>query len=349
MARIEVSDTTLRDGAKARLQWPQGQAASFPISYGPTPIQMVEQHGSCNVFLKRDDLIDDLGWGHKLRKLNYVFSSALQGGITHVVLDGQLQSNCCACASIYGPGFGLIVDLILRAKPPTYVTGNHALMVEAGGLIKFIGERGDGEDAKRHRAAEIHRDGGRPLVLPTGMSTPEALNAGIELAREVVAYQSDQGFAFDALVVPVGTGGTVLGIEVGRMLLGQRWRVVGICIDDLSPTSYISQFRKAYSAFRSRAYPELPIKLTNPELVWPVDHAGYKIQTPEANAEAARMASYHGIALDPTYMAKAWAGALNWLDAHQAVTNALVVHTGGNLHSNSTLRPANERDQHNLD
>jgi len=296
-----------------------------------TPVEPVGRRWGRDLFVKREDRIDPWGFGHKVRKVHHVFSAARAAGVTDVVLDGCVTSNCCACAATYARSYGLGARLVLRADRPEHVEGNHARMLAGGADVRFVGAGGDATAAKEEWAESLRTAGANPLVLATSMSTTVALGAGVDLAREIRAFEWQTGITVDVVFIAAGTGGSVLGLTIGRALLGRSWRVVGVCIDDLPCEGYAPWLEDSYRRARAEAYPSLPSTPTLPDLYWPQWHQGYGIPATAALAEATRVERLHGIRLDARYMAKTWTGAMDWLAAHRGVGIALVVHTGGTL------------------
>jgi D-cysteine desulfhydrase len=293
-----------------------------------TPVVSLGRHGSCDVLAKREDLLDQLRLGFKLRKVRWVFARAQADGVTDVILDGVDDSGCLAAAASLGGAFSLRVHVIVRGERPERPTGRLLQTMETATSVAFVDPSGPADEAKALKAAEIRSAGGTPRVLPVGLSTAESLWAGIELAAEIAAYEESAGSAFDALIVAVGTGGTVLSLEVARVLLGRPWQVVGVCIDDDAPADYAAGFAQLCESAKAW-FPRSLSGIEGPQLVTLSDHRGYRIPSSSANREAQAIARRYGLEFDETYVAKAWAGGLEWLADHPEIGRALFVVTGG--------------------
>src|SRR6184192_1652589 len=125
------------------------------------------------------------------------------------------------------------------------------------------------------------------------------LLAGLELAGQLASPP-------DAIVLPLGTGGTAAGLALAVTVLGWPTRVVGVRV---APRIVANRWRTtwlAYAARRLLAHRAVP--LPAPRSLDIVDGLGegYGHPTPEGEA-AERLASEHGLTLDPTYGAKAFA------------------------------------------
>jgi 1-aminocyclopropane-1-carboxylate deaminase/D-cysteine desulfhydrase-like pyridoxal-dependent ACC family enzyme len=121
----------------------------------------------------------------------------------------------------------------------------------------------------------------------------------LELAAQIAS-------APDAIVLPLGTGGTAAGLALAVTALGWPTRVVGVRVAPRLVANRWRTMRLARAARRLLADRGVP--LPAPRSLDLVDGVGqgYGHPTPEGDA-AERLASEHGLTLDPTYGAKAFA------------------------------------------
>jgi 1-aminocyclopropane-1-carboxylate deaminase/D-cysteine desulfhydrase-like pyridoxal-dependent ACC family enzyme len=300
-----------------------------PLAGSDTPLEPLGQHGTCELFAKREDLLEPVGLGFKVRKVRWTYARAEADGVTDVILDGVTHSGCCAAAATLGRAFSLRVHVFLRGERPENPTGRLLQTLTSATSVEFVDPTRPADEAKLRKAEEIREHGGVPRVYPIGLSTPEALWGGIELAAQITDYEEEVGTPFDAVIVAVGTAGTAAGLDVGCFLLDRPWQVVGVCIDDEAPADYvpvIATLRRSMQAL----FPELP-EVGALELVSLSDHRGYQVPSPIAAREADEVSRLYGLEFDPTYVAKAWAGGLEWLEEHPAIRRALFVVTGGQV------------------
>jgi D-cysteine desulfhydrase len=113
----------------------------------------------------------------------------------------------------------------------------------------------------------------------------------------------------DAIVVPLGTGGTAAGILLGVAYLGWSTRVVAVRV---APRFVANRWRTHRLAGRAAQL----LERVNPQFRIPrsafrvevVDGLGAGYGEPSPAGERARLvAAGHGLRLDPTYGAKAFA------------------------------------------
>src|SRR4029077_17230897 len=141
--------------------------------------------------------------------------------------------------------------------------------------------------------------------IPGGGAHPRAvvghLLAGLELASQLASPS-------DAIVLPLGTGGTAAGLALAVTALGWPTRVVGVRV---APLMFANRWRTtwlAHAARRLLAHHDIRIPhLASRIPLVVVDGVGQGYGHPTAEGEAAaRLASQHGLILDPTYGAKAF-------------------------------------------
>ncbi|MGH7606000.1 MAG: pyridoxal-phosphate dependent enzyme, partial [Gemmatimonadales bacterium] len=119
--------------------------------------------------------------------------------------------------------------------------------------------------------------------------------AALELAGQIAAPP-------DAIVVPLGTGGTAAGIALGMAWLRWPTRVVAVRV---APRIVANRWRTLRLARKAAALLGQPAATLRLQVV---DGLGRGYGHPTAEGErAAALAATHGVRLDPTYTAKAFA------------------------------------------
>ena len=131
----------------------------------------------------------------------------------------------------------------------------------------------------------------------------------------------------DVCVVALGSGGTAGGLAAGFEAEGMKTQVVGVCVSTPPWVLRLASLWLARACAR-RVGVHATLSTMRRRLTMDVRFlgAGYGHATPEG-AEATRLASEHaGIVLDPTYTAKAFAGAL-WQVRARRAEHVLYWHT----------------------
>jgi D-cysteine desulfhydrase len=256
-----------------------------PISLGiwPTPIEsaprLAKKLGLVQLWFKRDDLGGLGGGGNKIRKLEYTLAQAIAAGADTVITSGGPQSNHARLTAAASARLGLRCVLVLGGteRPKT---GNVLLDELAGAEVRWAG------DTPLDEAVEIHKKDA--FVIPLGGSSRASIEGYATCAREL----KDQVEDFDAVVVALGSGGTMAGLvkELGPE------RVVGVDSGALTdPEKAVTDLLGAPADLR-------------------IDRnqvgAGYAALTDPVRAALALVARTEGVFLDPTYTGRAMASLI---------------------------------------
>ena len=287
----------------------------MPLADGlPTPVEQVDER----LWIQRDDLTSSGYGGNKVRKLEFVLPVAARRG-GPVVSAGGSGSHHLLATAIYAGALGLDVDAVVYPQPETDDSRRTeaALAGRTNVHVTRIPHPYLMPAALAGRLAALA--GRRPFLLWPGASTPVGtlgyVSAGLELAGAL-----GRGDEPDVVVVPFGSGGTAAGLALGLALAGwQRARVVAVRVTDrvvanratLSGLEAATAGVLALGGWRPR-----PGRLE-------VDGAwagpGYGHPT-AAGRQASKWAGRYGLALEPTYTAKAFAAALRaWREGERVV------------------------------
>jgi len=286
------------------------RATLAPCSLGdwPTPLEpagpLGRASGVAELTIKREDRSSARYGGNKVRGLEFLLADARPGTV-FVTLGGTGSTHCLATAVHAAAAAGRAV-LAQFPQPDTPASravasacrANAALVVHARtrGLLPLA------VLTAWRRAGAL----GPRRWIPGGGAHPRAvvghLLAGLELAAQIAAPP-------DAIVLPLGTGGTAAGLALAVMALGWPTRIVAIRV---APRIVANRWRTTWLAHRAARLlaghdiriPHLASR--NPLVVVDGLGDGYGYPTPQGEA-AERLASEHGLTLDPTYGAKAFA------------------------------------------
>jgi len=286
------------------------RAALQPRRLGewPTPLEpapaLAGALGVAALGLKREDRAAAPGGGNKVRGLEFLLAGVPPG--TVFVTAGGTGSTHCLCTAVHAAALGHQTVLAQFRQPDTVASRAVAA-------------------ACAHRAALIVRAPGPatlPLAvlrawrragalgarrwIPGGGAHPRAV-AGHLLAGLELATQTPE--APDTIVLPLGTGGTAAGVALAMAALGWPTRVVAVRV---APRFVANRWRTMSLARRGvRLLARHAIRIPFPVSRFPlvvVDGLGKGYGHPSPQGEAARrLASEHGLRLDPTYGAKAFA------------------------------------------
>jgi len=273
--------------------------------------------GLPELWIKRDDRTGEPYGGNKVRKLEFLLADAVARGHRTVLTTGALGSNHALATTIYAQASGLRALLVLIPQPVTPHVRRTLLLDHAyGATIHAVPSIAA---ARRRVLALLARGalaGDRPYLVPTGGSsaigTLGYVNAGLELGEQIAAGEMPEPAA---VVVPLGSGGTVAGLVAGLRLAGLATRVLAVRVTDLLPPTPRFLARLANRALGElvrlgAAVPSLTIRAEDVVVRSDWLGPGYGAVTPDGVAAAARLRESEGLTVETTYGAKALAGAL---------------------------------------
>jgi D-cysteine desulfhydrase family pyridoxal phosphate-dependent enzyme len=307
-----------------------------PLGFFPTPLHAMSRlsgHlGGPRLLVKRDDLTGFALGGNKVRKLELFLGEARATGADVLLTAGGHQSNHARITAAAAARAGLGCVLVLSGGAPAAYSGNLALDRLFGAELRFVASGPEREPALARTAAELRAAGRRPLLIPIGGSTPLGALGYVEAAREAARQLQTLGLPPTAPLTIIhgsSSGGTQAGLVVGCRLAELGARVIGVSADETR-----ADLTRMVAEIVGPLAERLGVPVPPAEAVDVRDEyvgAGYGLPTP-ASEEAARLfARLEGIALDPTYGAKAAAGLVD-LVARGALgrdETVLFWHTGG--------------------
>lgn len=288
------------------------RTAFAPCSLGSRPTPLEAQPALAGalrleaLWLKREDRAG----GNKMRGLEFLLAGPRPRSV-FVTIGGDGSSHALATARA-AKSLGYRTALALFRQPETEASKRVAaatadsanFVVRASSLLTL-----PWAVLRAWRAAH-HLGRGTPHWIPGGGADPRAvighLLATLELATQLDAPP-------DAIVVPLGTGGTAAGIALGVAWLGWSTRVIAVRV---APRLVANRWRtlrlarKAASLIRQAGIefgvPRASIRVDI------VDGMGPGYGHPTEEGERARgFAEPFGIRLDPTYGAKAFSVMLS--------------------------------------
>lgn len=294
----------------------------------PTPIYRVprlERELGREFWIKREDALDDLGCGHKIRKLAALMPEIEAAGASVMVTAGSLPSTQTTAVSLIAVRRGLKAHVVYMGdvqEKPCALSGAYLACCLAGPELTWFPHRRWTEvDAALSEVCERERARGEhPYVVPPGISEDGGLQGSVQLGMELAAQLPR---CKTHLVVAAGSGGTALGIAAAGRIAGLPWTVHAACI---ATDAQSTRVRLADLARRHM----LDVL---PEVTDVAFGGGYGAADAELRTLAWRIAIDHGLVLDTTYVLKAFQAARLLCKQGRIPASAAVVlvHTGGNI------------------
>lgn len=290
----------------------------------PTPIQyMGRLAGGQDVFMKRDDLLGFSFGGNKFRIAMAFLEDMERKGGNFMVSYGSPASNlnrtvASLCKSRKVPCL-LIVSKEEGAGEQTF---NRQIAENTGAEQVVCG--------KNHVALTVEQvmedlksRGYRPYYLygnQYGLGNEAAARKAYLGAYEEIRRWEEERVELTHIFCASGTGMTQGGLVAGKIAAGGREEIVGISVarDEERGSEAVRRYAGDGAGTR--------------DVVFEADYrcGGYGLYDPYIERVIEEMMDNHGIALDPTYTGKAYAGMMKWLERYgTGEEKVLFIHTGG--------------------
>lgn len=309
----------------------------FPLAVLPTPLvratRLEAALGSGPLLVKRDDLIGFGAAGNKTRPLEYLLGAARAQGADVLVTGGGPGSNFCPAAALAARAAGLDCELVVWGSPAG--APNLALAVAAGARLHPTGgtDRAAVDELVEKRAAALAGEGRRPYAVPRGGSTGLGAVGFATAAAELAEQLHARAVRPAAIVLPVGSGGSVAGLLAGLSSVMPEVPVVGVSVS--RPLDEVGRHVLDLAGGCARLLGGPPPRPGQLRLV-DGRGAGFGTASPRER-ERARLALHtEGYLLDETYGAEAFAVAAD-LALERPEGPVVWWHTGGQIPAAASL------------
>uniref|UniRef100_A0ACD5VIJ3 Uncharacterized protein n=1 Tax=Avena sativa TaxID=4498 RepID=A0ACD5VIJ3_AVESA len=308
----------------------------------------------------RDDLLHPLANGNKARKLDALLPLLRRRGATDLITCGGCQSAHAAAVAVHCAEWGIRSHLLLRGEQLDVPTGYNLISLMFGNVTyaarsvyahrdemlyeharKVAGASGTvlwADDIVRDDLAmdeEIlcENDSRRVVIVKEGAGTVQALLGVIRLVEHLSNLPSFQKDEEVHIVVDAGTGTTAVGLALGAVCLGLRWRVTAVMLAD-TLERYQEQEKSLISDFKGLCHEGCRDMIGADSLVHWVDRSSPRKFGKVLSGEIAscrHIAQQTGILLDPVYTLAAWEQAVDLCRGDDRGAKVVMIHTGGTL------------------
>lgn len=234
-------------GGKAVLPW--APMFARPSSLIAANRELRSLTGVERLFIK-DEGSDNIAiYGNKVRKYEFLLPNLYYGGVRKIYSHGAYGSNHCshlALAARFSEFHAAprtdTMDVVLNLYPQA-ITENVLiklrLLAASGASMRFLeGDAAVGLSIKLLRQLNRTTERSAEGFIDPGGSSPLSVlghvEAVMELARQIESGSCEMDGPPDYVFLPLGTGGTTMGLAVGFYLLGWPTRIVSTCSQDKS-------------------------------------------------------------------------------------------------------------------
>ena len=294
-----------------------------------TPVVFLED-GANQIYIKREDMFPFSFGGNKARKAFYFFREIDAGDYDAVVTYGSSSSNHCRVVSNMAAARKLPCYIISpeEASKPTF----NSKMMELFGAGITVVPVAQVHDTIEARLQELRRAGKNPYFIAGGGHGSLGTQAYVDCYQEIREYERRTGVFFDYIFLASGTGTTQAGLVCGQLLYGDERQIVGISIARKNPRGrqvVLDSVAEYLAETAQLPYSEEEIQAAT---IFEDGYTGdgYGQQNEKIKDTIRHMLTHHGIPMDSTYTAKAWAGMQSYLSERKITgKTVLFIHTGG--------------------
>ena len=291
-----------------------------------TPVDFLCEYKGNRLFIKRDDLLPFCFGGNKARIAAAHFRNIDSGRYDSVVVYGGGTSNLCRVTANMAAARGL--PCIIISPEENYTESVNSRLARFFGAQTVLCPVAQVPSAIERVLSGLRNNGFIPYFIPGGGYSPTGTSAYIDCYSEITGYETENRIFFDYIFHASGTGTTQSGLVCGALMNGDKRKIIGISIARENPRGRhaVLDAVKAYFKEKERNIPEAQIE----EAV--IFEDGYLSDENAADGEATadRIFRETGIALDPVYTAKAFAGTEKYISENGIRDkNILFIHTGG--------------------
>lgn len=302
----------------------------------PTKIERLERLSKeldVNIYLKRDDQTGSEISGNKIRKLEFAVKEALEDGCDYLITCGGIQSNHARATVAVAAKLGLGAYLVLRGDEDSKVEGNYFLDKILGAKVKLISP----EEYSNSRTEimeeiknDLYKNGYKAYVIPEGASNGIGSFGYINAMEEVEMQEKEMGIDFDAIVLPVGSGGTYAGLYYRNHISNRKSKIYGVNVSNDA-----EYFKRAILGLLDEVTiytgEKTNVKKEDINILDGYVGRGYALSTQEEIDFISKFAKAEGVVLDPVYTSKAMYGMVSEIKkgTFNGCKNILFIHTGG--------------------
>jgi len=280
-----------------------------------SPVQEIDisyLNTSCELFIKREDLLHPVVSGNKFRKLKYNLQKAEKLNIKTVITFGGAFSNhiSATAAACQKRGFNCVgiirgEELGLDLQKTLNNNSTLAFAAECGMKFKFISRSAYREKDSETFLKQLHLEFPNSYIVPEGGTNLLAVKG----CEEILTEEDKQ---FDIICCPVGTGGTISGIINASFPKQEVWGF---------PALKGSFLAKEIGKFATR---------NNHQLITNYHFGGYAKVPEELVQFMNEFYEAYKIPLDPIYTGKMTFGIFDMLKNEKLKNKKiLLIHTGG--------------------
>lgn len=289
-------------------------AMSFNDFNACQPLDSLSEALGIELHAQRDDLLPFPLGGNKVRKIDRHLQEATPD-YQVVITNGGMNSNHCRTLAFIGAERGLRVELVLHSLDPAGDQSAARRLLRSLGANTMVVPPSHIAESLARREEEARVRGETPLIIPGGCHSASGARAYRDIGIEVFSRVKP-----DVVFVASGTGATHGGLVAAAEMVSPSPRVVGVSVARARERGLVAVAEAA-----SWAGAQVPTIDFDDSF----RAGGYGLSDSQTQ-RALSLALAHGLPLDPTYTAKAFAALMEYARRGDLQgQRVLFWHTGG--------------------
>lgn len=299
-----------------------------------TPIIKINSQLTCNIYIKRDDLLPFSFGGNKVRIAEEFFADMRRKKHDSIIGYGNSRSNLCRVIANMSKYYGVKCCIISPKDDDgqRVETSNSKIVRLCDSEIVICSK--DNVSKTVSETISRHKDAGySPYYIygnefGTGnKSTP--VNAYYKCYNEILSQAKAYDLDFDYIFLATGTGMAQAGLLSGKLVSNGKEKIVGISVARKTEqeTNVIYDYVKSF--FKKK---QLNTNILKDDICVVDEYIGkgYGKKSSIIDKAIYDMMVLNGIPLDPTYTGKAFLGMRDYIIKNNISNkNVLFIHTGG--------------------
>ncbi len=232
-------------------------ARRLGVVRGPSPVlearDFADQY-KVRLLVKREDSLGPSIGSTKARRLDAALAAALDQGVSDVVTIGANGSNQTRMIAWLGRQFGFTTHAVVLPcdMPRASVNARETGLYGVTSHPLDESERLFAEARAKALASKLEAEGRRVCVIGFGAPEPPGIPGMIDLAEELVAAP-----AWDRLLLPVGSGATLHGLETAAALgidaFADKRSVIAVGLEQTTTSARIDRLLTRYRRTSGKA------------------------------------------------------------------------------------------------
>ncbi|MBR5359959.1 MAG: pyridoxal-phosphate dependent enzyme [Lachnospiraceae bacterium] len=295
-----------------------------------SPIYKLNNEGSYDLYVKREDMIPYSFGGNKARKAMLFFEDFDSGDYDHMVTYGSSHSNHCRIIANICAGRHIPCTIVAPSEVSDRTYNSDLIDLFGAEIITVPVD--DVHDTIEKKLDELRKSGHRPYFIAGGGHGNIGTESYVRCYEEIREFEQAEGIRFDHIFLASGTGTTQAGLVCGQILNKADGEIVGISIARKNPKGrdVILNSIRDYLDSINQPYDMLE---TEEKTIFIDDYTGdgYGKNNAEIDDTIRSAMIDYGMPLDSTYTGKAFYGMKEYLRANDTAAGGkiLFIHTGG--------------------